>query len=353
MSSPDIYNSILQKFNDVYDHNIKDYIDFCISNSLQEKIKYKTACHHILPRWAFPQYGNLKLNSWNSAILTHENHLRAHFMLWCAWKNSNNATPLLLMVNRKLHEISNTVIESYVEEYAAACESHAHAVSLIHTGKSISTETIDKIRISKIQNGTTEQKGMLRCFDKFLNISVSVSVDEYAAGKSSRYVHYAAGKPAWNQGKEVPATQNTLTAIHIPTGEHVRITSDEYSSGKGSTYMHHSTGREIQSLHNLVLVTHVSSGNKIRISAEEYYSNPSQYKFHSANTVWYNNGISSIRIPADMVPPLGFTKGRGTTVNKEYVKTRTPPVKKQCPVCHKMVDPGNFKKHHGEKCKFQ
>lgn len=54
-----------------------------------------------------------------------------------------------------------------------------------------------------------------------------------------------------------------------------------------------------------------------------------------------------------------FYGKKHTTEMKEYFKTRpqneTPPwtkIKKQCPHCGKVLDPGNYTKYHGDKCKL-
>jgi len=60
---------------------LEQYIQFCIKNNQQEKIKYKTSYHHILPRKLFEKYSNLKENPWNGTHLKHSDHYYAHWLL--------------------------------------------------------------------------------------------------------------------------------------------------------------------------------------------------------------------------------------------------------------------------------
>ena len=47
---------------------------------------------------------------------------------------------------------------------------------------------------------------------------------------------------------------------------------------------------------------------------------------------------------------LGLTRSAESISNYSFsAKNR---IKKECPHCHKMIDPGNYKKYHGDKCKW-
>ena len=59
---------------------IDQYLNFINEKSLDKKIKFKSQIHHILPRAYFPEFENLSLNSWNSSILFHKDHLHAHYL---------------------------------------------------------------------------------------------------------------------------------------------------------------------------------------------------------------------------------------------------------------------------------
>lgn len=95
MSSIDIYSTIQNRVSAKYSNiNLEEYIKFCIDNSLNSKEPFETANHHILPKWAFPEFASFYLHPWNKSILSHRNHLKAHLLLWESWKAANNATPL-------------------------------------------------------------------------------------------------------------------------------------------------------------------------------------------------------------------------------------------------------------------
>ena len=58
-----------------------EYLSFCFDNQ-EEHCQGKTALHHILPRAVFPQYTNLTVFKENGLHLSHENHYKAHALLY-------------------------------------------------------------------------------------------------------------------------------------------------------------------------------------------------------------------------------------------------------------------------------
>jgi hypothetical protein len=67
MSNETIYNS---KFRDAYpDIDLSEYFEFIEKHRLQKSVKFQTANHHILPKWAFSEYRNFGTNPWNKVIL--------------------------------------------------------------------------------------------------------------------------------------------------------------------------------------------------------------------------------------------------------------------------------------------
>lgn len=67
---------------------LEEYITFCLENQTVFKTHH-TAKHHILPKAdsCFPEYTSLKQNPWNCAILNHQHHYQAHYLLVRAVKN--------------------------------------------------------------------------------------------------------------------------------------------------------------------------------------------------------------------------------------------------------------------------
>lgn len=89
---------MLEKFTKVKDERwLKRYLRFIEIFSLEDEITKETHKHHILPRSIYPEYIDLKINTWNKAILKTRSHLIAHYMLakalggnmWFAYNNMN------------------------------------------------------------------------------------------------------------------------------------------------------------------------------------------------------------------------------------------------------------------------
>ena len=79
---------------------LEQYIDFCLSNSKEQKIKKQTSSHHILPRaktLPFRQYENLKEFKWNCAELTYYDHYYAHYLLAIALNHVSVKTAFIAM----------------------------------------------------------------------------------------------------------------------------------------------------------------------------------------------------------------------------------------------------------------
>lgn len=77
--------------------DLSEYFNFIESVRLPVKIKFRTANHHVLPKWAFPEFGKFNNFNWNSAILFHSDHLAAHVLLAKLWpKHENLVTPKIM-----------------------------------------------------------------------------------------------------------------------------------------------------------------------------------------------------------------------------------------------------------------
>ena len=93
--------SIYTKFAEKYAHDISEYLAFIETHSLRERIKYQSANHHILPKWAFPEYSDFRDFSWNKAILYHYDHLKAHKILQKCWPCLENLASVRMCYSRK------------------------------------------------------------------------------------------------------------------------------------------------------------------------------------------------------------------------------------------------------------
>lgn len=79
------------------------YVEFCLENNQQEKIKFKTSHHHILPKaklLQFTKYSNLSENPWNGVHLLHKDHYFAHWLLSEAIEHISILTSFCAMNNK-------------------------------------------------------------------------------------------------------------------------------------------------------------------------------------------------------------------------------------------------------------
>lgn len=109
-------NIYVQKFSEKYpDIDLTDYFRFVSENKLPNKTKFKTSHHHILPRWAFPEYSDLKIFGWNGAHLTHDNHLKAHIILAKLWVRFENTNAIVRIGD-------NTLTDELLLDFQKQCE---------------------------------------------------------------------------------------------------------------------------------------------------------------------------------------------------------------------------------------
>lgn len=337
MSSSPIYTTLACSFSSVYQTiDLSEYFNYCLDNSRQYKEKFKTSDHHILPRWAFPEYSSFRDFPWNKATLYHKDHLKAHFLLWKAWSVAENASPLLLMCNSV-----ETLTDEQLELYQSACEAHGKRVSETHTGKVIRQDTINKL-LPTIRSNAESNRNMYYCLNVITGDSVHIPVDEYHANKGTIYKSYNSGKPAWNSGKTMPTTQNMVSVMDNTTQQKVYISTTEYSTNK-HLYTHSSKGKVLKSMTGLVLVTEISSGKVMRISREEYNTHPELYSFHTEDTIWINNGKENRRVKKYDVIPTGYVKGRIKFSVTRPIRT--------CPHCNKTGKGSNMSRYHFDNCK--
>jgi hypothetical protein len=147
-------NKILQEFlnSDIEiksQEKLEQYAKYCIENAQKEKIKSKTEYHHILPEKLFPEYKNLKLNTWNGAHLLYEHHYIAHsilaealnnFSMISAWWGMNNLNQKSGKIE-KAEEIIGPKKYSILKEcfYKSVSEWHSKNPELVKIkGKKIS-----------------------------------------------------------------------------------------------------------------------------------------------------------------------------------------------------------------------
>ena len=95
---------ILQSFNPIKlytnNHYLSRYIKF-VQSRKNEKVKYQTHYHHILPKAKdfFPEYKDLKANPWNGVYLTEREHYIAHYLLHKAFPGTSQTLAFYNMSN--------------------------------------------------------------------------------------------------------------------------------------------------------------------------------------------------------------------------------------------------------------
>lgn len=60
---------------------LKEYINFCLTKNVNNKILGETSHHHILPNKLFPEYSDLVKFQWNGVHLKHADHYYAHWLI--------------------------------------------------------------------------------------------------------------------------------------------------------------------------------------------------------------------------------------------------------------------------------
>lgn len=316
--------------------DLSDYFDFIEQSKLQKSVKFKTANHHILPKWAFPEYKSFAQNPWNKAILTHNDHLIAHFILWKSWREAKNASPLLLMCAK--YDVDAITIDSVLsvsQLYAEACESHAKSVTARHTGKYVSDDTRKKISDSNKDN--PKKKNYVNVYLIDTGEKAKVTKEEFYTNRNL-YKHPSEGKPAWNSGKSY--IRDTFVVYLKDTKTKITVTKLEYMQNK---HLYDALGNGNKAQTDKVTVTEISSGERVSVSVDEYENNKHLYKFHTSETFWYNNGENQIRLSVTDVVPGGYIRGR-LKKNFQYAE-------RTCPHCGTVGKGGVMTRYHFDNCK--
>ena len=107
-----IYYTWVEQFSKKFpDVHINEYLEFVFTHSTT-KCAGSTDHHHVLPKWAFPEYSNLSLNPWNGAHLLHSDHIKAHIILAKCWSVFQNTA----VINRLYDMIPSIDDEKFLDE---------------------------------------------------------------------------------------------------------------------------------------------------------------------------------------------------------------------------------------------
>lgn len=193
-------------------HNIKNnnmlmtYIEHINSNR-QNKEKYKTAKHHILPKCLFPEFNNKIKYPWNFADLSHKNHFIAHYYLYMSICHYKITSAFIAMSNKdsKNGRISESDVEEYAEAYSEAKIEFSKYLSNKRSGSKLSDEA--KVKISKANKGRIKSLSEIQKLSKVnkgkkavLNVLTNktelldISSEEYISGlKNGKYKQLNSG----------------------------------------------------------------------------------------------------------------------------------------------------------------
>ena len=212
---------------------LEEYIAFCLEKDKKEKLD-NTELHHVLPqaKSCFPEYKDLKKNTWNGVLLAYEDHYKAHailaeavdnYSIISAWWGMNNKQFALGKIKEGLEIIGR-------EKYTLLKELHSKKASEQEFGKVRCRDSNgNKVQVSKEEyhnrdDLTHSNKGYVLCKDKngeFLKITK----EEYDKREDL-----------------VGSTTNQVSVILKESGKKIMISKEDYKNNKGG-YLHHNTGK--------------------------------------------------------------------------------------------------------------
>ena len=266
----------------VNEHWMNRYINFCVTchtinanNADNENL----VRHHILSRHMFPQYENFTNNSWNMALLTHRQHLLAHYMLYKCTNNYKDA--LAVMWSRTLKTTDDiSVLSLHTKLYESTMESiiskKRHLVVVKdNNGNTFSTDINDPRYISGELVGATKGKGVY--ISTITNESIMLDVNDPRV-LSGEFVGYT---------KNMTIYKHNLTGdtLHLDTND-PRVLSGEYVG--------------------------INVGLKFSDERKELYSKMLSGKgnpMYGSRFRWANNGKNNKRINIGSGLPEGYTWG--------------------------------------------
>jgi hypothetical protein len=145
-------------------HYISKYVSFITKRLNNQKIKYVTHHHHILPKAQdfFPQYKCLKTHPWNGVHLSPREHFIAHRMLHKAFPGSTQSIAFFNMANICGRTNSRAYDEARSYQIAAAkittqCPIRNAKISAALKGKPKSQDHINSM-IGHAVTETTREK---------------------------------------------------------------------------------------------------------------------------------------------------------------------------------------------------
>ena len=122
---------------------LEKYIEFCLDNNLMERTT-SSELHHILPKSKnlFPEYSNLKENSWNGTHLTYSNHYIAHSLLVDAIHHQS-----VIYAWHRINKLSTPECKELIgaEKYSELRNEHKQIVIEYNKTRTLSKESKQKM----------------------------------------------------------------------------------------------------------------------------------------------------------------------------------------------------------------
>lgn len=142
----------LNKLDVINDEKLIEYVEFCLSNKTN-KIKFKSALHHILPGaklLPFGKYKNLKETPWNGVYLLHKDHYYAHFLLSQAVNHISilHAFRVMHLSDCKLNKLSECDLID-LNKYQDICERSKREFSKYFKGSNAKKAAAKMVKTKK------------------------------------------------------------------------------------------------------------------------------------------------------------------------------------------------------------
>lgn len=120
------------------------YLNFVSNRKLTKQIIHKTENHHILPKQAFPEYENLKIHTWNKAILKYEDHVYAHYLLTLIHKRFDQSFAYMCDCAFKKQFEFLEFQDEITKAYSVVASNRRKISSDLHKGKCVYVNTSDQ-----------------------------------------------------------------------------------------------------------------------------------------------------------------------------------------------------------------
>jgi hypothetical protein len=284
----------------------KTYFDLIEKCKSEKRLKMKTSnsdyiyyeLHHIFPSCLSKEKSNLKENPENGVLLTGKEHYIAHLLLTKMCKDP----------------VSSNKMKFALYNFARSSKEQKRNL------KSYQYENIRKLHKKYLEKNYEERFGK----EKSDNIKLKMSASRTGAKNgmySKRHSDETIEKIS-KKAKARSAKQKGLTNVEIFGKQKAALISE-----------------------------------KISIKTKDYHEKISGKTYEDIYGIDKANEIKEKLSKASKGKKLGPSKNKGKKWPAEFRETARisalKRVKKECQYCNRMLDPGNFKQFHGEKCKLK